>query len=313
MESLVLQERDLALLRALFESRIMTAVHVAEIFFEGRAEATKKRLQKLKAATLIGERPRRAYEPAVLYLSRAGLALLKERGDLNDYPSLSLPSLEKRSQVSQLTIRHELSVMDVKSAFHRALRGHATFSIAEFGTWPRLYQFEATAASGEETVVRPDGFIRIHEREAGDGLSEHSLFLEVDRSSETLDVLVSRAYAYLDYYKSGGFAERCGGTRSAVKDYPFRVLMVFKTAERRNNMAERLLTGVPPILTQVCLATIAEVTADPLGEIWVRPADYREAVGGTEHENPTNRWGYKRQVARDVSVEKRIKRVALLV
>jgi hypothetical protein len=312
-DSFQLQERDLGLLRALLECRVMTAAHAAVLHFNGRAEAAKKRLQKLKAAGLITERRRQVNEPAVLFLSRASLTLLAERGVTNAYPALSMPSLEKRSQVSDLTIRHELAVMDVKTTFHRALHGHAVFSIAEFGTWPRLYQFEAVTQAGMQTIVRPDGFVRVHEKERDGGLSEHCFFLEVDRSSETVDTLVSRAYAYLDFYKSGGFAERNSAPATAFREYPFRVLMVFKTAERRNNVAERLLAGVPPILTQVCLTTFEEVNADPLAAIWIRPVDYRDAIDGMAHENGAERFGYRRQTARDGHIEAIIKKQRLLV
>ncbi len=52
---------------------------------------------------------------------------------------------------------------------------------------------------GSDVLVKPDGFIRIHEKEADGGLSEHALFLEVDRSSETQDTLVNRTETYLTY------------------------------------------------------------------------------------------------------------------
>ncbi len=68
-DSVNLQERDLALFRNLFESRVMTAAHVSVLHFDGKAEATKKRLQRLKAAGFITERRRKAYEPAVLFLT----------------------------------------------------------------------------------------------------------------------------------------------------------------------------------------------------------------------------------------------------
>jgi hypothetical protein len=45
-----LQDRDFALLRGLFESRVMTAGHIATLYFDGSREAAKKRLQKIKAA-----------------------------------------------------------------------------------------------------------------------------------------------------------------------------------------------------------------------------------------------------------------------
>jgi hypothetical protein len=295
----------------------MTGEHITIIYFENRREAAKKRLQKLKAAGFVGHRPRRAFEPAVLFLTRKGLDTLQGHGVLAEYPPLGVPALEKRARVSDLTLKHELEVMDVKAAFHAATKGAEPFSIAEFTTWPLLYQFEAVRSGRNqvEVLVKPDGFIRIHEKEPDGGLSEHTFFLEVDRSSETQDTLVSRAGCYLAYYKSGGFAVRNGAPRSAYREFPFRVLMVFKTSERRNNTAERLLQSNPPIFTQVYLSTFGEVTRDPLGAIWICPLDYREATRGTpfDSERRAEQYGYQRQTARELFVEQKIKRRRLLI
>jgi len=90
-----------------------------------------------------------------------------------------------------------------------------------------------------------------------------------------------------------------GGSTLEFKDFPFRVLMIFKTAERRNNIALRLLNNVPPILTLVCLATLEEVTVRPFDPIWVCPASYRPFVDsefGTAH--PAQTWAYRRQSVR---------------
>src|ERR1017187_4668266 len=134
--SFSLQERDLALLKSLFESRVMTAGHVARLYFDGKREATKKRLQKLKAEGLVTERSRRAFEPSLLFLAPKGLAVLKERGVLLEFPSLPPETLRRRTRVSQITLSHELEVMDVKTAFHCAIRETKKFSVAEFTTWP---------------------------------------------------------------------------------------------------------------------------------------------------------------------------------
>lgn len=48
----------------------MTAGHVATLYFEGKREYTKKRLQKLKTTGFIGERTRRVNEPSLLSLTR---------------------------------------------------------------------------------------------------------------------------------------------------------------------------------------------------------------------------------------------------
>jgi protein involved in plasmid replication-relaxation len=315
-DALQLQDRDVALLRALFECRVMTNDHAAALFFDGKDQAAKKRLQKLKTAGHISERPRRAFEPSVLFLTRKSLTILQEKGVLAEYPSFDLPVLERRARVSNQTIRHELEVMDVKTAFHSAIKSFANFAIAEFSTWPLLNEFNAyrPGGKGAEVTVKPDGFIRIHETEADGGKFERTFFLEVDRSTEMQEVLTARAGRYFDYYKRGGFAVRNGAARSDFKDFPFRVLMVFKTAERRNNTAERLLQNNPPILTQVCLSTFEEVTKNPFGAIWFCPADYRDAVKGTPFEVEPHRGQqeYQRQTARELFVEKKVRKLKIL-
>jgi len=119
--ALEIQDRDLEILRGLFESRVMTARHVAAIYFAGSYEAARKRLQKLKAAGYVKERPRRAYDPAVLFLTKKAFALLCEHGTINDYPHMTWKHLEKRVRVSPLTLTHELQVLDVKAAIAQAL------------------------------------------------------------------------------------------------------------------------------------------------------------------------------------------------
>jgi hypothetical protein len=162
-------------------------------------------------------------------------------------------------------------------------------------------------------LLKPDGFLRIHEKDA-DGIFEHSFFLEVDRSTETLDTLARKALCYLNFYQTGGLAVRAGYPRSDFKDFPFRVLMVCKTAERRTNIAERLLTNQPPILTQVWLSTLDEVKQNPLGAIWIRPRDYRAAVDGTPYAGGqfAPQSIYRRQSDRDAFVESAVTKHRLL-
>jgi len=313
-DKLQLQDRDFALLCGLFECRVMTAGHIATIYFDGKREYTKKRLQKLKSAGFIRERKRQVSEPSILFLTRKAFVALKSRGDLSEYPALALNALEKRANVSEKTLRHELEVMDVKAAFHTALAKSDKFTIAHFSTWPLLYEFTAVRSGhGAETLVKPDSFIRFHEREP-DGIYERTFFLEVDRSTEKQDILVDRAACYVDFYRSGGFAVRNGFSRSEFQKVPFRVLMVFKTIERRNNTAERLLNNNPPIRTQICLTTYAEVIADPLGTIWIEPKDYRAVTDGTPFDTSRQlpSYAYRRQPEREAMVESKIRKFRLL-
>lgn len=314
-----LQERDYVLLRGLFESRLMTLSHLSALYFEGRAESAKKRVQKLKRGGVIGERPRRPYEPSVLFLTQRGFKRLASEGRLNDYPRLSAASFEKRARISELTLKHELSVMDVKVALAESLAKTENFSLVECSTWPALFQFYAayTGQDGirySDVLVKPDGFIRIHENEPDGGLSEHTFFLEVDRSTESQEVLAQRAACYSDYYRSGGLAVRYGYSQQDYRDFPFRVLMVFRNAERRNNAAERLLLNTPPILTQVWLTTHQEMLQQPLGAIWVRPLDYRRVTEETAYDPELRRdmGVYRRQPEREETVEAAIDKYCLL-
>ena len=310
-----LQPRDLALLRGLFECRVMTTDHIATLYFDNKLPYTIKRLQKLKAAGFIAERKRNANEKSVLFLTRKAFVLLSSQGKLEEYPSLGKNTFEARANVSERNLRHELEIMDVKAAFHAALSKSEKFSILKFSTWPRLYEFNVSRnGSGSEIPVKPDGFINIHEREEGTKGYAHDFFLEVDRSSEKLDVLIEKAACYLDFHKSGGFAVRNGGARSDFKNFAFRVLMVLKSAERRNNVAERLVQNNPPILTHTWLTTHGEATSDPFGAIWIQPKDYREVTTGTpfDTEKPTRSFAYRRQQERELYVEGKIKKLRLL-
>jgi hypothetical protein len=313
--SIQLQDRDLAILRGLLESRIMTAKHIAVLYFDGSRESAKKRLQKLKAAGFIAERVRRVNEPSILFLTRRALSELKAQGVLSNYPDLSLKSFEKRIPVSALTLRHELEVMDVKAAFYAGVRDCPQLTIAEFSTWPLLYQFESGSVgyNGSPRPVKPDGFVRFHENLANGDIAEHTYFLEVDRSSETLETLVTRAELYRDYYRTGGFAARHGANLEDYKSFPFRVLMVFKSEERRNNVAERLLHCAPPILSLVWVTTFTEVVGTPLGEIGIQPSDFREFLPevppDVSHQEFTG--GYRRRSIREVLIRKNIQKRAL--
>ncbi len=311
---IAIQERDFALLRGLFECRVMTVGHIAMLYFDGKREYTKKRLQKLKAAGFIRERRRQVNEPSVLFLTRKAFVALKGNGHLLQYPPLALTALEKRAQVSDKTLLHELEVMDVRAAFHAALAQSQKFSIHQFTTWPQLVEFTAVRSGyGAEIVVKPDGFIRFYENEP-DGVYERPFFLEVDRSTEKQDILAERAACYIDFYRSGGFAMRHGAPRSEYQKFPFRVLMVFKNAERRNNTAERLLSCTPPILSQIYLTTFAEVTTNPIGPIWIEPKDYRTVTDGTPFDTSRQvpSFVYRRQPEREALVEAKIRKFRLL-
>ncbi len=310
------QDRDLTILQGLFECRVMSSEHVATLYFSGSKDAGNKRLIKLKAEGLINERERRANELSILFLTQKGFAVLREKGKLAEYSNIPQSSLAKRGPVADLMLQHELEVMDVKAALYASVSKTEEFTIAEFSTWPLLYQFEIADpdSGGTKILIKPDGFIRIHKKLSDTEALEHSFFLEVDRSNEVQNRLGTRGIAYLRYYTSGGFAERNGAPRSACKNFPFRALMVLQTPARRNNTAEELLRGNPPVYRQTWLTTLAEIKADPLGEIWVSPDSYRVATQNTPFDPMQQSQGpeYRKQANRELFVESTIRKMRLL-
>jgi hypothetical protein len=313
-----LQERDLAILQGLFESRLMTLNHITHLFFNGHGEAAKKRIQRLKDDRYVRERTRRVYQPSILHLSRRAFATLSERGMLSEYPQFAWNQLEGHAKVSELTLRHELAVLDVKTALSCAIRNLAHYELVEFSTWPLLYQFQAAQPPLPGTyhptsvLIKPDGFVRLHEHATNGDRFEHFFFLEVDRSTEPRETLARRTYGYQDFYRRGGLAVRHGFSPEDYKDFPFRVLMVLPNEERRNNMAERLLQNDPPALTIVWLTTFAEIIANPLGAIWMRPLDYRDITTGTQYDPSRARTGaYRRNPAREAMVTAELTKLRL--
>ena len=282
ISGMAIQPRDIALLRLLEHTRILALNHAAALIFDGSKEAAKKRIQKLKAAGFVLERRRKAYEPGILFLSKRGFECLRENGALPE-ECADITSFSKRAAISELTLRHELEVLDVKVAFHEAAKSRENLSLAEFSTWPRLYEFSVRDTNARYSgikTVKPDGYVRIHEKEIDSSTWEHLFFLEIDRSTEKLDTLVQKAACYVRWYREGGMAVRFGKSAEEYKDVPFRMLIVCKSKERRDNIAKMLVVMDPPILTQVLLSTLTEVCADPLGPIWRIPAD-RERMSTT--------------------------------
>lgn len=245
----------------------MTLLHVVGLVFNGHAEMAKKRLQKLKVAGLVKARSAGPFQPSCLFLAQPGVAALISAGALREFPTLSSVSVSKRMQVSDLTLRHELAVMDVKTAFQHEAPKYAVH-IRQFLTWPALIQFRTPRG-----LLKPDGLIRVR-----DGRGEHTFYLELDRSTEGMRILLNQANAYRACRKS-----RCcvapHSWDANLGEHRFIVLYVLQSEARLENLARRLLASLPPIRSLVWLTTKKALENDPFGPIWLRPRDLEEGSG----------------------------------
>jgi hypothetical protein len=252
----------------------MTLRQAALLHFNSHAEAAKKRVGRLKQAGHLRERARKVAEPSILHLTRAGWRWLLLHGHLKRYPLISDAAFDRRTHVSEQTLKHELAIMDIKAAVTHSSARAARLDLLDFCTWPQLLEFTARASSSsyKEITVKPDGFMRLRE-DTSQGSFSHAFFLELDRSTETQQTLVSRISAYLDFYRSGGFARREGGQTEQYKEFPFRVLVICLSESRKINLLHRLIANDPPIRTFALVTTLPEIMRDPFGSIWSRPAD----------------------------------------
>ena len=99
--------------------------------------------------------------------------MLSERGGVSGYPTITPASFEKRARVSDLTLKHELDILEVKTALTLAVRESPHLRLVEFSTWPALFEFQS--APGPHVItrtVRPDGFIRIRKQQTDLGVDE---------------------------------------------------------------------------------------------------------------------------------------------
>jgi hypothetical protein len=256
---------------------------MSEIHFSGHFEATRKRIRRLRDEGYIAERPTQRGAQSIFLITRRGFEILVSRGQLALYPNMSWPATARRAQVSDLTLRHELLVLDVKAAFFAAARYRPSLNFTQFSTWPRSFEFNVFhPATGEKVLVKPDGFIQLSETKSNFRVKDQYFFLEVDRSTETLATLIKRVTCYFEHYKCGGFAAHLGHGSESYKKFPFRVLIVCKSGLRRDNIAKTLITMNTAMRNFAWLTTIDEIIADPFQHIWLTPADYNGTAGSAK-------------------------------
>lgn len=272
---LVLTARDYAIFRSLFDSRVLTATHLADIHFSGSRGAAKQRLWLLgKAGYIAGRFGTPAGLPLPLRLTRKGFEHLQQSGHLTDYPRVTWQSMSKRFKVAASTLAHELDVGSVKASLFRTAREVGNCQINVAVTWPRLLRFRVRPKHlTRPIVVSPDGFFRVSQQSADQTVRQFDFFLELDRSTETLTRIVERAHGYLEYFTSGSYAKRQGAPDAQPQDFPFRSCWVFPTKQRKEHFLSACRNHLKPIRKLVWASVIEDARKDPFGPIWQRPID----------------------------------------
>ncbi|HTC72848.1 MAG TPA: replication-relaxation family protein [Solirubrobacteraceae bacterium] len=201
-----LSERDLAIIRQVAMLRLMSArqiqaVHFPDAAHENPEAATRARqrvLTRLTRERLLIPLERRiggvraGSAGLVLALGPIGQRVLTSDGRRRRSYEPTLRFVDHTLAVSQL-------VVDMTVAARRGLLD-VLEAQAESNSWRQF------AGLGGRRLLRPDAFLVL-----GVGDYELRWFIEVDRASESLPVVVRKCRLYADYYQSGTEQAAHGG------------------------------------------------------------------------------------------------------
>jgi len=244
---LQLQQRDLEILKVVYEHRFIDTEQIKTFFShtvadpivqgEKTNEAIARRLYKLFHHGYL-DRPKTQLELRIRYGNLPMIYALGDKGArvLTQEYDLKISSLKgwrsKNAKVTGPHILHKLMIAKFHVALLTALRDHPR---AELIVWKgedelRGRWLSVTGPKGMQRVkVLPDGFFGIR-------LKNHSkpnrafFFLEAERgTSSSVRFFTKKVLAYLTYYQMGGHTKDFN-----IKE--FRVLTVTTTTRRRDSL-----------------------------------------------------------------------------
>ncbi|GAA4550027.1 replication-relaxation family protein [Amycolatopsis samaneae] len=202
-----LSDRDLAILQALRDMRLMTGaqlgrLHVSAATPTTQARKTRAVLQRLTRLGLLIRLERRiggirSGSDGMIYgLSGLGHAVL-------DLGQETARRHRRRLEGKPPFQDHVLAVAETYvQLVERTRTGRA--ELLEFAAEPRCWR-RFNGMAGDLVILKPDGFVRV---EVGD--YEISAFLEVDRDTENMTRIARKLDAYRAYFNSGTEQERFG-------------------------------------------------------------------------------------------------------
>lgn len=232
-ESLLLTERDRALLSEVQRFGAMTRAQMMTLgFFRSKTRAN-ERLKRLASTELLATRPLPldAGGPVTVYVP--GPALVTDR------------AVRRRVfEGSPLFVAHQLGLVDIRIAFDRQ---------TTVERW--LSEHELKGLTGR---VIPDAYAEFVV--AG---RSYAAFIEHDRGTETLGRIEQKVRAYTNLAFSGEFERQ-------FKRRFFRLLLIATSPRRVENLAAATARITDKV---VRLTTLAQLTTSgPLASIWRRPS-----------------------------------------
>lgn len=222
-----LTKRDLAILEAVYEYRVLSAKQIQQLFFPYPTgiKTARTRLQKLYHHGLVDRKFSGVYfdkmnSPILYVLDKRGAEFLKAAG------KFSQEWKRKSKQVGLLFLNHAIAINEVRIAVEIACREFG-FEILKWSGEQELkasYDRVNVAGVAEPIAVIPDSYFALRTPK---GVMH--FFLEVDRSTETNKVFRRKIRAYQVY---------CGSleAKNRFETNKFRVLTVTANNARLQNL-----------------------------------------------------------------------------
>lgn len=193
-----LSDRDQRILRFVSDHRFATTIHIRRMFFAGHAtplaaaRACVRVLDRLYSERLLGRLERRI--GGVKHGSASFIWHLDIQGERLTRPDGVAKRLVRDPSVA--FVDHALAVVDVRVRIEEAAREGA-FTVerieVETAAW-RSY----LDARGTTTMLKPDLMAT-----TSSGDYEDHWYIEIDRGTESLPVLLRQSRAYADYRRTG--------------------------------------------------------------------------------------------------------------
>ncbi|MGC2374933.1 MAG: replication-relaxation family protein [Solirubrobacteraceae bacterium] len=193
-----LSARDLAIIRQVGELRLMSARQIQALHFpasehDNDCAATRARQRVL--ARLCGERLLLGLERRIGGVRAGSAGLVLALGPVGQRV-IGLDRARRRTyEPGWRFFDHTLAVSQLMVDVHVAART-SLLDVLDAQAEPRCWR--AVAGMSGRLVLRPDTFLAL-----GVGAYELRWFIEIDRSSESLPVIVRKCRLYADYYQSG--------------------------------------------------------------------------------------------------------------
>ena len=238
-----LQERDAAMIHAVFENRFLTIPLLSALFPPHEQDRTRRYRYEATAThdtthSNLRRRLRALFHHGYLtrFITHIGgehiYALDTKGAQLLRDNQLSLPLsidwAEKNRDISTPYAHHALMVARFRTALSVALKVTPAFSLPHFERESKDLKAE-WKRQGARVFVNPDAFFILRDSTQPEGRQRTAYFLEADRSTMQLSRLLEKYARYSAMYEDRKHIEAFGVPN-------FRVLTITKSKERAANL-----------------------------------------------------------------------------